>query len=240
MAATDLVYRHRLFTRVWHWVNAVAVICMVMSGLMISNAHPRLYWGEFGANFDRPWLDLTHWLPPDGRFPGWITIPSGYSLAVARHWHLFFAWVFAFGLLAYIIVGLINRHIQRDVALTRAEVAPRYLWHDIKEHARLRFGDGRAYNPLQKIAYGGTLFVLFPLVLFTGLALSPGFDAVSHISALFGGRSSARSLHFIAMSGIAAFIAVHLALVVLAGPWNEIRSMITGWYRTHDTHGEPA
>ncbi|CAM3107760.1 Cytochrome b561 bacterial/Ni-hydrogenase domain-containing protein [Sphingomonas antarctica] len=232
MSDGNFVYRHRLFTRVWHWVNAVAVICMVMSGLMISNAHPHLYWGEFGANLDQPWFN-----PPT--FPAWITIPSGYSLAIGRHWHLFFAWVFAFGLLAYIVVGLINRHIQRDVALTRADVAPRHLWQDIKDHARLRFahGDGAvAYNPLQKIAYGGTLFVLFPLVILTGLALSPGFDAVTHLTALFGGRSTARSLHFVAMSGIAGFIVVHLALVVLAGPWNEIRSMVTGWYdtRSHD------
>lgn len=226
------VYRHRLFTRLWHWVNTVAVIVMLMSGLMISNAHPHLYWGEYGANFDTPWFS-----PP--AFPAWITIPSSYSLALGRRWHLFFAWIFAFGLLAYMLVGLVTRHIQRDLALTRAEVAPRHLWQDIKDHARLRFPSGAAaltYNPLQKIAYGATLFVLFPLVIVTGLALSPGFDAFSHLSALFGGRATARSLHFLAMAGIAGFIVVHLALVVLAGPWNEIRSMITGRYDTaaHD------
>lgn len=227
MSNGQRIYRHRLFTRLWHWVNAVAVICMIMSGLMISNAHPHLYWGEFGANFDQPWFN-----PP--RFPGWITIPTNYSLALGRRWHLAFAWVFAFGLLAYMVVGLVNRHIQRDVALTRAEVAPGHLWQDIKDHLRLRFGDGHAYNPLQKIAYGGVLFVLFPLILFTGLALSPGFDSVTHLTALFGGRATARSLHFIAMSGIVLFIIVHLILVVLAGPINEVRSMLTGWYRTHE------
>ena len=234
MSDGKLVYRHRLFTRVWHWVNAVAVICMLMSGLMISNAHPHLYWGEYGANFDKPWFNPLN-------FPGWITIPSSYSLALGRNWHLFFAWVFAFGLLAYIVVGLINRHIQRDVALSRADVAPRHLWQDIKDHARLRFAHGDTaltYNPLQKIAYGGTLFVLFPMIIVTGLAISPGFDAVTHLTALFGGRATARSLHFLSMTGIAAFIVVHLALVVLAGPWNEIRSMVTGWYDTRE-HDRP-
>lgn len=221
------IYRHRLFTRIWHWINAVAVIVMIMSGLMISNAHPHLYWGEYGANFDQAWFHPPH-------FPGWMTIPTNYSLALGRHWHLAFAWIFAFGLLAYMIVGLVNRHIQRDVALTKAEVAPKHLWQDIKDHARLRFGDGHAYNPLQKIAYGLVLFVLFPLIVLTGLALSPGFDAVTHLTALFGGRATARSLHFIAMGGTVLFIAVHLILVVLAGPINEIRSMITGWYRTHE------
>ncbi len=218
-------YRHNLFTRIWHWVSAAAVIVMIMSGLMISNAHPHLYWGEYGANFDRAWLELPH-------FPGWMTIPSDYSLALGRRWHLAFAWVFAFSLLAYLIVGLLNRHIQRDVALTKAEIAPRHLWQDIKDHVRLRFGDGHAYNPLQKIAYSIALFILFPLIIMTGLALSPGIDAATHLTALFGGRASVRSVHFIVMTGIALFIVVHLVLVVLAGPVNEIRSMITGWYRT--------
>jgi Ni/Fe-hydrogenase b-type cytochrome subunit len=224
------IYRHKLFTRLWHWVNAVAVIVMIMSGLMISNAHPHLYWGEYGANFDQPWFN-----PP--RFPGWLTIPTNYSLALGRRWHLAFAWIFAFGLLAYMLVGLLNRHIPRDVALTRADVTPRLLWQDIKDHLRLRFGDGHGYNPLQKITYGLVLFVLFPLIVLTGLALSPGFDAATHLTALFGGRATARSLHFITMGGIALFILVHLVLVVLAGPINEVRSMITGWYRTH---GKPA
>lgn len=224
------IYRHKLFTRLWHWVNAVAVIVMIMSGLMISNAHPHLYWGEYGANFDQPWFN-----PP--RFPGWLTIPTNYSLALGRRWHLAFAWIFAFGLLAYMLVGLLNRHIPRDVALTRADVAPRHLWQDIKDHLRLRFGDGHGYNPLQKITYGLVLFVLFPLIVLTGLALSPSFDAATHLTALFGGRATARSLHFITMSGVALFILVHLVLVLLAGPINEVRSMITGWYRTH---GEPA
>ena len=176
MGDGKLVYRHRLFTRLWHWLNAIAVICMVMSGLMISNVHPHLYWGEYGANFDKPWFNPPH-------FPGWITIPSNYSLARGRNWHLFFAWIFAFGLLAYIIVGLINRHIQRDVALTKAEVAPRHLWQDIKDHAppalrRMATSRWRIIR-CRRSLMAATLFVLFPLIILTGLALSPGFDAVT-------------------------------------------------------------
>lgn len=224
----QLVYRHRLPTRLWHWANAVAIIVMLMSGLMISNAHPHLYWGEFGANLDHAWFDPPH-------FPGWATIPSTYNLALARHWHLFFAWVFAFGLLAYMLFSLANRHIQRDLTLTRAELAPAHLWQDVKDHVRLKFPTGRAalrFNVLQKIAYISVVFVVLPLMIVTGLSLSPGFDAVMHWPLdLMGGRSSARSIHFICAGLVAAFIVVHLTLVVLAGPYNEIRSMITGRFR---------
>ena len=223
-----LVYRHRLPTRLWHWTNAVAIVVMLMSGMMISNAHPHLYWGEFGANLDHAWYHPPH-------FPGWATIPSTYNLALARHWHLFFAWIFAFGLLAFMLVSLVNRHIQRDLTLTRAELAPGHLWQDVKDHARLKFPTGEKalrFNVLQKITYIGVVFVVLPLLIVTGLSLSPGFDAVLHWPLdLMGGRSSARSIHFICAGLIAAFIVLHLVLVLLAGPYNEIRSMITGRFR---------
>lgn len=219
-----LIFRHRLSTRLWHWINAVTVIVMLMSGLMISNAHPRLYWGQFGANNDAAWLVLP-------RFPGWATIPSTYNLALARQWHLAFAWVLAFGLLFYLVRSLWNGHLQRDVALARGEVAPGHLWQDIKKHVRFDFrGDGR-YNPLQKITYSLVLFVLIPGAILTGLTLSPGMNAAwPWLLDLFGGRQSARSIHFICAAGLAVFIAVHLILVLLAGPINEMRSMITGWF----------
>ena len=220
-----IVYRHRLFTRIWHWVNALAILILIPSGLMIFNAHPRLYWGHYGANFAHAWLELP-------RFPGWATIPSHYSLAGARHWHLFFALVLGFGLLAYMIVGLINRHIQRDLRILRGDLAPAALWTDFKAHLALRFHDPhdlRAYNIFQKLTYAGVIFVLIPLLILSGLALSPGMWP--WLADLFGGRQSARSVHFIAMAGTSLFVVVHLTLVILAGPVNEVRAMITGWWR---------
>ena len=225
------VYRHCISTRVWHWVNALSVFIMLMSGLMISNAHPRLYWGQYGANFDAAWLELP-------RFPGWMTIPSYYSLAGARRWHLAFAWLFAVGLILYLLISLWNRHARRDLAPTRQELAPSHIWHDIKEHARLRFPTGEAalrYNILQKLSYVGVLFLLLPLLVLTGLALSPAMDAAWPLLLdLFGGRQSARSIHFLCAAAIGAFIVVHLILVLLAGPVNEIRSMITGRFRVSE------
>lgn len=221
-----IVFRHRLSTRLWHWINVVTLTVMFMSGLMIFNAHPRLYWGHFGgAATDAAWLELP-------RFPGWITIPGEYSLALGRLWHFGFAWIFAFGFFAYLVWSLFNGHFRKDVALSTAEVAPSHLWEDIKKHAKLDFhSDDARYNPLQKITYSLVLFILIPLAILTGLTMSPGMNAaLPWLVDLFGGRQSARSLHFITAFGFVAFVIVHVTLVILAGPINELRSMITGWF----------
>ncbi|TPG20852.1 hypothetical protein EAH79_09660 [Sphingomonas koreensis] len=219
------IFRHRLATRLWHWLNAFTIFIMIGSGLGILNAHPHLYWGKFGANADHPWLNLPHW-------PSWLTIPASYNLALSRRWHLFFALVLGFALLAFMIASLINRHFQRDLRVGAEEVAPRNLWGDVKAHLALRFHDPDkpgAYNTLQKLAYVATIFILIPLMIVTGLTMSPGMDAAwPWLLAITGGRQSARSLHFIGMALIAGFILVHLVLVVLAGPIDEVRSMITG------------
>jgi len=141
----------------------------------------------------------------------------------------------AVGLIAFVATSLLNRHAQRDLAPRLAELRPRSLWHDIRDHARLRFPTGEAalrYNILQKLSYFGVIFVLLPLVILTGLTLSPGMNAAwPWLLDVFGGRQSARSIHFVCAMLLAAFILVHLVMVVLAGPINEIRSMVTGWYR---------
>jgi len=225
-----IAYRHRLPTRVWHWVNAITVIVMLMSGLMILNAHPRLYWGAYGANYDPAWLNLG-----PRPFPGWATIPSSYNLAAARSWHFAFAWVLVAGLVIFLSVSLWNRHLQRDLAPTEQEVKPSHIWDDIKAHARLDLPRGDAalhYNILQKISYVAVIFGLIPLMILTGLTMSPAIDAAwPWLLDLFGGRQSARSIHFLCAAAILLFIIVHLVMVLLAGPFNEIRSMITGRFR---------
>jgi thiosulfate reductase cytochrome b subunit len=258
----QLVKRHRLSTRVWHWVNAISLFTLLMSGLMIFNAYPRLHWGHYGANSDPAWLEigadadggflklgetrigttgvLGQWTDGAGQvqqraFPPWATIPSGYDLAGARRWHLAFAWLLSFGLLFFLIRAFWKGHAQRDLRPGLAELKPRHLWHDIKEHARLRFPTGEAalrYNTLQKISYFGVVFMLLPLIIFSGLGMSPAMDAAwPWIVDLMGGRQSARSIHFIAAFLLLAFTILHLILVLLAGPINEVRSMITGWFR---------
>lgn len=262
LAPGEIVKRHRLSTRLWHWINALAIFILLMSGLSIFNAHPRLYWGSYGANDDPAWLQIDNegqrgylqigdtqitttgvlgsWRDPEGNratraFPHWATIPGFYSLATGRLWHFFFAWVLVLGWLFYAIRSFANRHVQRDLTPTRDELKPRHIWQDIKDHARFRFPEGAAalsYNFMQKMSYLVVIFVLIPLVVLTGLTMSPTMDAiVPGLLDLFGGRQSARSIHFICAFLIVSFIVVHLLLVVIVGPYNEIRSMITGRFR---------
>ena len=193
----ELVARHRLSTRLWHWTNVITLAVMLMSGLMILNAHPRLYWGEYGANFDHAWLVFgTDDAVP---FPGWATIPAHYSPADARIWHFAFAVVLLGALALYLVWSLANGHLRRDLMPKLAELSPAHLWHDIMDHVRLKFPTGAAalsYNILQKLAYGGVLFGLLPLVIVTGMAMSPGLDAgLPWLTVVLGGRQSARSLH---------------------------------------------
>ena len=220
-----VIYRHRLATRLWHWVNAVAIFILLGSGLMIFNAPPHLYWGVYGANYDHAWLALPQW-------PGWLTIPASYNLALARRWHLLFALVLGFGLLLFMIASLVNRHFQRDLRVGVAELKPRSLLHDLREHIALRFHDPAnpgAFNIFQKLSYVLVIFVLIPLMILTGLTMSPGMNAAwPWLLDLFGGRQSARSIHFIVAAALAGFVIVHLALVIIAGAWNEVRSMVTG------------
>jgi thiosulfate reductase cytochrome b subunit len=168
-------------------------------------------------------------------YPGWATIPSNRNLAAARTIHFFFAWVLIINGLAYLAWSLVSGHLRRDLLPTGAELAPAAIGHDIVLHARLDFPkgeDARRYHVLQKLAYGGVVLVLIPLVIFTGLTMSPGNDAAwPWLIELFGGRASARSLHWIAASLILAFVGVHLLMVVLSGPINQVRAMITGRLR---------
>ena len=237
MTGRKIVFmRHSLITRVTHWINVVAMAGLLMSGLQIFCAHPTLYWGEASG---RMWLHIGS---DDGSlaFPGWLTIPSYRDLATGRHWHFLFAWILVLNGLVYLVAALVTRHLSRDIVPSAAELSPRRLAIDLWHHLKLQFPrgeDARHYNPLQKIAYAGLVLVLAPLVILTGLTMSPGVDAIAPcLLDLFGGRQSARSLHFIAMNLILLFVVLHLGALIAVGVWNELRSMITGRY-TINTDG---
>ncbi|WP_226583266.1 cytochrome b/b6 domain-containing protein [Acuticoccus sediminis] len=263
-ARSTLINRHSIATRLTHWVNALCIALLLLSGLQIFNAHPELYWGRYGADGDPAVLSIGAESGPsgtrgvvrvgsvtlpttgvlglstlDGRpvaraFPAWLTIPSYQDLATGRRWHFFFAWLFVANGLVYLLAGVLSRHVARDLAPDRDQLTPRHLWREILDHARLRFPQGdeaRRYNGLQKISYLAVIFVLLPLMVVTGLTMSPAMDAAFPVLLdIFGGRQSARTIHFFTASLVVLFVLVHVAMVVLSGPLNNLRSMITGRY----------
>ena len=258
-----LVARHSVAVRVTHWINAVALLFLLLSGLQIFNAHPVLYWGQ-QSDFGHGWLAMgayasggqlrgvtkigpaifhttgflgaskVHGVWTARGFPAWLTIPPQQFLALGRRWHFFFAWVFAINGAILIANAVVSGHLRRDLAPTWGQVAPRHVLQEIWDHLRLRFPKGEAarrYNVLQKLAYLAVLVVLLPLMVLTGMTMSPSLDAIfPFLLELFGGRQSARSIHFIVASLIVLFFFVHIVMVVLSGTWNNVRSMITGRY----------
>jgi len=259
MNTKTLIRRHSAPTRITHWINVLALSLLLMSGLQIFNAHSALDWGE-KSNFTRPWLSMTA-QERDGQligvtqvggarlvttgvlgasggtprgFPAWATAPSWRDLSAGRRWHFFFAWVFVANGAAYLLWSLFGGHIARDLWPRRGELSPRNLLHEVATHARLKFPKGEAarhYNILQKLSYLAVVLVLAPLMVATGLTMSPGFNAAAPwLLDLFGGRQSARSIHFICASLLVLFVAVHLAMVMASGLFNNLRSMITGRY----------
>jgi thiosulfate reductase cytochrome b subunit len=166
-------------------------------------------------------------------FPIWATIPGPQSLALGRRWHFFFAWLWVINGVAYLLWSLITRHITRDLAMQRRDW--RGIGKSILDHLTFNHpagDDAVRYNPLQKLSYLGVIFVLAPLAVINGLALSPQMSSVlGWWLQLVGGRQSARTIHFIVMSLFVLFTLVHVLMVVYAGPINEMRSMISGRLR---------
>lgn len=252
------VYRHRLPVRISHWLNVPFLIILIMSGLQIFNAHPALYWGDRSdgdqALFSiRPVqtdngeiksvttilghpLDTTGVLGysnGSGRaFPAWATIPSAKWLAMGRQWHLFFSWLFVMNGLIFIAYAFASRHVTRDLVPTGKDWGG--IGKSVKDHLILRHPaceEANRYNVLQKLTYTGILFIVAPLIVLTGLAMSPTIDtACPWLLTILGGRQAARTIHFVACFSFVGFITVHILQVILTGFLNNIRSMITGWF----------
>lgn len=264
VSPTRLVPRHSGLVRITHWLNVFFFSLLLMSGAQIFNAHPRLYWGKYGADHDHAWLSMESIQEgnvPQGvlrlgsltirttgllgasmedgalnarGFPTWLTIPSYQDLAAGRRWHLFFAWLFVINGAVYLIGGIVAKHFARHLLPRPEELRPSHLLQEVADHARLNFPKGQAakqYNSLQKLTYLAVVLGLLPLMVLTGLTMSPGLDAAFHfLPDIFGGRQSARSIHFICASLLVAFVVVHVAMVLLSGVWNNLRSMVTGRY----------
>ncbi|MCU0903255.1 MAG: cytochrome b/b6 domain-containing protein [Tabrizicola sp.] len=252
-----LIYRQRLITRLTHWIWAVSLFFLVLTGLQIFNAHPILHIGkESGFEYDNAILEIGA-VEADGAlrgvtrvfgsefdttgflgvsngevraFPAALTIPSYQSLATGRVIHFFFAWMLVITLAVWLVASAANGHLRQLIpGLADLRALPR----DIADHARLRFHHTGAYSVLQKLAYASVLFLALPLMILTGLSMSPGFNAAAPwLLDVFGGRQTARTIHFLTMVALIGFFVVHMVMILLAGPLNEMRSILTGWYRT--------
>ena len=171
-------------------------------------------------------------MPTERAFPSWATIPGPQWLAMGRHWHFFFAWLFVINGIAYVAYAIASGHLNRDLLPTRDEL--RHIGRSIKDHLMFRHPHGdeaKRYNVLQNLAYLVVIFVLLPLIILAGMAMSPRLDSVfTGWIELLGGRQSARTLHFLAAMSLVAFVLVHVFEVIVSGVVNQLRSMITGWY----------
>ena len=254
------VYRHGVIARTAHWVWSLAILVLVMSGLQIFNAAPYLDASDksnparrvlaFDAQ-DRGGtpagytivfghaIGTTHLFgyTDDGMgaesaraFPGWLTLPGPQDLADGRRWHLFFAWALFLAWFAYLVSAAV-RGTLRDLVMRPQDF--RKLWPMQLYYLRVRKEPPPhgTYNPLQKLTYNVVLFGMFPLLIITGLTLSPAIDAaLPWLTAVFGGRQFARTWHFVLMVLLVGYFGTHMILVLTTGFWNNMRSMITGWF----------
>jgi Ni/Fe-hydrogenase b-type cytochrome subunit len=264
------VYRHNRITRTTHWVNALALAILVMSGFQIFNAHPHLYWGSTSepdqaflsiaaANDDGEvrgffriygWqLDTTGVLgvqntamgPAPRAFPSWLTIPGYFWLAGGRRWHFFFAWIFALNGLLYVIYNIANGHMRKFLFTPKdAARVPAMVLYYLR--VRKKSPQESEYNPLQKMAYTSVFFAVTPLIILSGMAMSPQLNTAFHwLPAMFGGRQSARSIHFILTFLFVGFTFGHVFMVLMTGVLNNMRSIVTGWYKEKGSDvAEPA
>jgi len=212
--------RHSLSTRITHWINTLAFVALLTSGIAILLAHPRLYWGETGAFGSPALIELP--LPLNLDQSGW-----------GRSLHFLSAWVCVVNGALYFLFGIASGHFATDLAPARSDLA----WNSIRSrissalHWRQPYHqhESLSYNVVQRLTYAVVIFILFPLMILTGLAMSPAVTSVLPIIVeVFGGHQSSRTIHFFVTNILVLFLAVHVTMVCLAGFRTSMRAMITG------------
>ena len=222
--------RHTALVRVTHWLTVVAFVALAITGYLIVLSHPRFYWGETGNVNMKP---LFSFHVPSSR----DTVPTGYNYVLqdengwSRYLHFEAAWLLVLTGAVYGLAGFWTGHFRKNLVPMRGERGWRAWWQALRG-VRTHDDGRRSYNVVQRTVYLGVIFVLFPAVIWTGLALSPGFNAVFPFFVdVLGGRQSARTLHFFVSDLLVVFLVVHVTMIALAGFWGRTRAMITGRVR---------
>jgi len=229
--ASTVTSRNSALVRVTHWISTLCFLALLVSGVEIVISHPRFYWGETGNDLTTPLFKLPI---PSSR----ALVPTGYGYVLpdqngwSRYLHFQAAWVVVFTGLLYAIFGLVTGHLRQNLLPHGADLSWRELLRSIASHLhfeRPSEAEAWSYNVLQRLSYLFVIFVLFPLVIWTGLAMSPAFvSAFPATVNVLGGQQSARTLHFFVSLSLVLFLLVHVAMVWLAGFWSRMRAMITG------------
>ncbi len=238
---------HARWVRICHWVMAAGILTLAFTGFVIFMAHPRLYWGEVGNDLTPALLELP--VSRNYQHGGWedhtpffaatsspVSASRTYEIFNQNGWgrslHFLAAWGFVLAGLIYVAAGLVTGHVKRHLVPGTGELSWRLLRSDLVSHLKLRIRPaqgGPPYGLLQKCAYVGVIFVALPLVVITGLAMSPAINAaLPFLSGAFGGVQSARTIHFFLFAAMVAFVFVHVLMVVMSGFGRQIRAM-TFW-----------
>jgi len=223
--------RHSLLVRITHWLMTFAFLALLVTGLEIVASHPRFYWGETGNVNTAVLFKIP--IPSSRNL-----VPTGYGYVLpdqngwSRYLHFQSAWILLLVGLLYVGMGLLNGHFRRNLLPSRSDVSPRSLATSLVQHLRFeRPGTEEAwsYNVLQRLAYLVVIFILYPMIIWTGLAMSPSFvSAVPAAVNVLGGQQSARTLHFFLTGVLVIFLVVHVSMVILAGFRSRVRAMVTG------------
>jgi thiosulfate reductase cytochrome b subunit len=238
---------HARWVRVSHWILAASVLTLAVSGFVILMAHPRLYWGDAGndlmpALVELPFGPNAHHVEFTDRAPifqsaaGPISANRTTDIFNQNGWgrslHFLAAWFLIVPGLVYVLTGAFGGHFRTNIWPRALELAPGLLWREARDHLRLRIRrspDDPVYGVLQKCAYSLVIFVAAPLIVVTGLTMSPAVTAAfPFLLKLFGGFQSARTIHFATFVALLVFVVVHLVMVVASGFWRQIRAMTIG------------
>jgi thiosulfate reductase cytochrome b subunit len=238
---------HTLWVRVSHWILAASVLTLAFSGFVILMAHPRLYWGKAGNDLTPALVELPFgrnykhggWVPATTFFPGASPIVSEvrtYDIFNENGWarslHFLAAWFLCATGLIYIIAGLASGHLWRHLLPRLRELTPRMIWQDLVSHLRLPMPvapGGPPYGLLQKLTYASLIFVVLPVMVLSGLTMSPAVAAAyPGLLDLFGGSQSARTIHFLLFAVLVVFLVIHVVMVMLTGFRRQMRAMILG------------